>query len=78
MNCCQFNVTMTVSLEPGAMSAVNGTLVAPLRPHCNNDDVFGVAVEVGEDIEMGHEDEEACATLQDDHQNTCEVLRSGP
>ena len=60
------------------MSAVNGTLVAPLRPHCSNNVVLGGAVEVGEDMEMGHEEEEACATHQDDHHNTREVLRSGP
>ena len=52
--------------------------MAPLRPHCSNNVVLGGAVEVGEDMEMGHEEEEACATHQDDHHNTREVLRSGP
>ena len=41
------------------MFAVNGTLVAP---HCRNNVVFGVSVEVGEDMEMGQEDKEAYAT----------------
>ena len=32
------------------MSTVKGTLVAPLRPHCSNNVVYGGAVEVGEDM----------------------------
>ena len=69
MNCCLFIMTIDSLLY---------TAHWPLRPHCSNNVVLGGAVEVGEDMEMGHEEEEACATHQDDHHNTREVLRSGP